>query len=126
MAEIINAIKERKVLLTGKDDIVRDYIGSEDLFSLVCCCIKKKMNGAYDIYSRKPVRKFEILENFQKRFGLDYKISKANKFLSSTGSKNIYCSKNKKVRKLGYVPKYNSLELLIKETEELLSKRGGW
>lgn len=122
MAEIINAIKERKVFLTGKNDIVRDYIGSEDLFSLVCCCIKKRMNGAYDVYSRKPVRKFEILESFQKRFGLDYKISKATKFFSSTGSKNIYCSKNKKVRKLGYVPKYNSLELLIKETEELLAK----
>lgn len=126
MTEMINAIKERKVFLTGKNDIIRDYIGSEDLFSLVCCCIKKKTNMVYDVYSRKPVRKFEILESFKKRFGLDYKVLETVKPTSITGTKNIYCSKNKKAKKIGYIPKYNSLELLIKETESLLAKKRGY
>ena len=125
MAEIVRAIKEKKILLTGKNDIVRDYIGSEDLYSLICCCIKKKKNGVYDVYSQKPVRKFEILESFQKRFKLDYKVSATVKSASVTGEKNMYFSKNKNAEKIGYAPKYNSLELLIKETEELLAKKGG-
>lgn len=124
MAEIVRAIKEKEVFLTGKNDIVRDYIGSEDLFSLVCCCIKKKTNGAYDVYSRKPVRKFEILENFQKSFGLDHKILEPVKLSSLTGTKNMYYSNSKKARELGYVPKYSSLELLIKETEMILAQEG--
>lgn len=122
---IINSILSRKVFKTGKNNIVRDYIGPEDLFSLVLCCIKKGSNGAYDVYSRKPVRKFDLLKSFHKKFGLNYEISEAPSLVSVTGAKEIYYSKNRKAKELGFKPKYDSLKLLIKETEVILGKRRG-
>ena len=122
---IINSIRNKKVFKTGKNNIVRDYIGPEDLFSLVRCCIEKGSNGAYDVYSRKPVRKLDLLKSFHKEFGLEYKISGARILDSVTGAKEIYCSKNRKAQELGFKPKYDSLKLLIKETEAILGKRRG-
>lgn len=122
---IINSIRNKKVFMTGKNNIVRDYIGSEDLFSLVLCCIKKGFNGAYDVYSRKPVRKLDLLKGFHKEFGLDYEVSEASSPVSVTGAKEIYCSKNRKAKDLGFKPKYDALKLLIKETKVILGKRRG-
>ncbi len=125
ITDIINSIRNKKVFKTGKNDIVRDYIGPEDLFSLVRCCIAKGSNGAYDVYSRKPVRKLEILKSFHKEFGLRYEISAVSIPASVTGAKQIYYSKNRKAKELGFKPKYDSLKLLIKETEDILGKRRG-
>ena len=122
---IINSIIDKKILKTDKNNIVRDYIGSEDLFTLVRCCIKKSSNGTYDVYSKKVARKFDILKGFHKEFGLDYEISKTHIPISATGAKDVYCSKNKKAQELGFKPKYGSLELLVKETEAILGKRKG-
>ncbi len=122
---IINSIRKGEIFKTGKSNIVRDYIGPEDLFSLVRCCIEKGSNEAYDVYSRKPVRKLDLLNSFHKAFGLEYKISGRRIPDSVTGAKDIYCSKNRKAKELGFKPKYDSLELLIKETEAILGRRRG-
>jgi nucleoside-diphosphate-sugar epimerase len=122
---IINSIRRGKVFKTGKNNIVRDYTGPQDLFSLVRCCIKKGSNGAYDVYSQKAVRKFDLLKSFHKEFGLNYDISEATSPASVTGAKEIYCSKNRKAKELGFKPKYDSLKLLIRETEDILGKRRG-
>lgn len=121
---IIKSLKNRRVFKTGKNNIIRDYIGPEDLFSLVRCCIEKGFNGAYDVYSQKAVEKFDILKSFHKEFGLNYEISKTPILTSVTGIKEIYYSKNRKARELGFKPKYDSLKLLIKETRAILDKGG--
>lgn len=125
ITDIINSIKKGEVFKTGKNNIVRDYIGPEDLFSLVCCCIEKGSNKAYDVYSRKPVRKFDILRSFHAKFGLNYEIAKMPALSSVTGTKEIYYSKYRLAKELGFKPKYDSLKLLIKETEAILGKRRG-
>jgi len=124
ITEIIKSIKNKSVFRTGDDNIVRDYIGHEDLFSLVSRCIESGTNAAYDVYSRKPVEKFEILKSFHEKFGLNYEISKTINPPGPTGAKDKYYSKNRKAQSLGYEPKYDSLELLIKETEMMLGKGG--
>ena len=124
ITEIINSIANKSVFKTGENNIIRDYVGDEDLFSLVCKCIENGSSGAYDVYSRAPVEKFEILNSFHEKFGLRYKISETiNSPLSISGPKWMYYSTNKKSKKLGYAPKYGSLELLIKETEIILRKK---
>ena len=125
MTDIIRAIQKKEVFLTGKDNIVRDYIGDADLFSLVRCCIEKGRNRAYDVFSLKPVKKIEVLKAFTKKFGLRYQFTAKNISLSSTGVKKFYFSNDKKAKELGYHPKFGSLELLINETENILSKKGG-
>lgn len=122
---IINAVLGKKVFKTSKDNIVRDFIGPEDLFSLVSCCIEKGSNEAYDVYSRKPVRKFDILRSFHAKFGLNYEISKMPALASVTGTKEIYYSKYRLAKELGFEPKYDSLKLLINETEAILGRRRG-
>lgn len=124
IAEIINAVRKKNVLIAGDNNIVRDYIGHEDLFSFVCKSIEKGNNDVYDVYSRKPVKKFAVLKAFHKEFGLNYEISKTFNPSGITGIKGMYYSKNKKAKELGYVPKYDSLELLIKETAIILNEGG--
>jgi len=124
ITEIINAIRNRNTFITGNSNIVRDYVGHEDLFSLVCACMEKPDNDSYDVYSRKPVGKFEILKSFRHEFGLNFKISRTLNFSSATGTKNYYYSVNKKANKLGYKPKYTSLKLLISETKAIMELRG--
>ena len=122
ITEIINSIISKSVFRTGENNIVRDYVGAEDLFSLVCQCIKNGTNDAYDVYSRAAVEKFEILRSFHKKFGLLYEISETISPPSITGTKDMYYSTNKKARELGYAPKYDSIGLLMKETEIIMEK----
>ena len=122
---MINSIMSGKVFKTGKNNIIRDYVGPEDLYSLVCSCIKKGSNDAYDVYTRMPVKKFDILKSFHKEFGLKYKISDRYSSTSVTGPKEVYWSKNRKAKELGFKPAYSSLKLLIKETKAILGKVPG-
>lgn len=123
MSEVADCIKNKKVFQTNDTNIVRDYISASDLLSLIKLIIKKgKMNEFFDVYSLKPVSKFEILEFLEKKYGLKYKIndilSKDNKIIS----KNIYCSKNQKAKDLGYKPFYTSLKCIENEVGIFLKK----
>ena len=72
------------------------------------------MNDSFDVYSKKPVSKFEVLNFMKKRYGLKYKIKKTTNF------KNIklnYYSNSKKLLDLGYKPKFTSLETIKTELE---------
>lgn len=124
ITEIINSIRNNRVFKTGGNNVVRDYVGSEDLFSLVCKCIEKGGNDTYDVYSRRAVKKFDILNSFHEKFGLNYEILKNGDVPGFCGIKDIYCSNNKKAQALGYEPEYDSLGLLIKEAEVLLGRKG--
>jgi nucleoside-diphosphate-sugar epimerase len=121
ITEIISCIQQDQVFETGPEDMVRDYVHPIDLFSLIERCIeKKRMNTGYDVYGRKPCSKFEILEYFSKEFGLKYLVK--NDFVQApvTGSKNIYCSMNRKAEEIGYLPQFTSLDTLSQESKFLL------
>lgn len=121
ISELLSCIKQEKELKTGSGDMVRDYVHPIDLIDLIEKCIEKQLlNDVYDVYSLKPVRKFTILDYFSKEYGLKYIIKDDANKSTVTGEKNIYYSKNKKVEKLGYMPKFTSLDCIIKESEEIL------
>ncbi|GAH02302.1 unnamed protein product, partial [marine sediment metagenome] len=95
-----------------------------DLVNLIKKCIEKhSLNDAYDVYSLNPVKKFTLLDYFSKEYGLKYIIEDGVNRSNVTGKKNIYYSKNRKVENLGYLPKFTSLECIMKESEELLEKK---
>ena len=117
LTEIISCTKENKELITGPDNIVRDYVHPKDLFELLDKCIERyRLNDVFDVYSLKPVLKFEILEYFQKEYGLEYIIN--NGFISSsaTGSKENYYSISKRAGKISYSPQFTSLDSIVQET----------
>ena len=123
IGEILSCIKQGKELKTGPVDMVRDYVCPVDLMDLIKKCLEKHfLNDVYDIYSLSPVKKFTLLDYFSKEHGLEYIIKDDVNESTATGKKNIYYSKNRKAENLGYLPKFTSLECIVKESEELLDE----
>ena len=121
MSELISCVKDGKNLITEKGDMARDYIHPSDLVSLIEKCMAvKSINDAFDVYSLKPVTKFEILEYFAKQYGLKYSIKDDMQISAATGTKDYYYSSYKKAEELGYFPQYTSMDSIIEETKVIL------
>lgn len=110
MSEIISCIKNKEILKTSEDDMTRDYVCSQDLLKLIILCIQnKKLNDVFDVYTLKPISKFELLNFFKKKYGLKYEILTTEEHFSPTGKKIEYFSNNHKAESLGYSPAHTSL-----------------
>lgn len=121
MSEVISAIKNKKILLTNKVDIIRDYIHPKDLFLLVERCImKNSINDAFDAYSKSPVSKFMILNHISQKYDLKYIIKQNEDYLTPTGIKEKYYSCSRKAESIGYSPTYSSLETIEDEIKFLI------
>lgn len=121
LCEIISCVKTNRNFITDPKNITRDYVHPKDLFSLVKrCMIKKNINDVFDVYSREPVTKFEILNYFKKNYGLKYIIDRNINVASVTGTKSNYYSISRKAEKIGYRPQFTSMECIIQETREIL------
>ena len=125
MTEITKCILHKKVFVTNADDMTRDYVTAKDLLSLIKLIIKKnKINDHFDIYSKKPISKFKLLEALAKKYGLTYEITQEKKKKSSVRPKNIYVSNSKKATKvLGYKPVFTSLGGITQELDSLIISR---
>ncbi len=124
ISEIIRSIEENKTLVTNESDFFRDYIHPEDLFSFLKKCIEKNpINDAFDLYSKKPIAKFELLDSLQDKYGLQYEIKPNSGFSSPTGLKKNYFSQSKKAEMLGYKPKYSSLDTISEELPYFLKNK---
>ncbi|MCF7843471.1 NAD-dependent epimerase/dehydratase family protein [Candidatus Gracilibacteria bacterium] len=118
MSEIVECIKNKKVFKTNNTNIVRDYISASDLLSLIKLIIKKSnINDSFDVYSLKPISKFQLLSFLEKKYGLKYKINSSSSKENTIISKNIYYSNNQKAKDLGYKPELSSLKSISKELE---------
>ncbi|MDD5615471.1 MAG: NAD(P)-dependent oxidoreductase [Candidatus Methanoperedens sp.] len=122
LSEAISCIQDGKVLETGPGNIIRDYVHPQDFMSLIEKCINKRsINDVFDVYSKKPVTKFEILDYFTRQYGLRYIVKENANISNATGTKDNYYSNNKKAEKLCYFPRFTSLDSIIDETKLILS-----
>jgi nucleoside-diphosphate-sugar epimerase len=125
ITEIMDCILNEKMLVTDEVNMVRDYIHTEDLFSIIRKCVDAgKINKAFDAVSSKPVEKREILDYFSLEYGLKYEISRFSSHASATGKKNIYCSNYNNVACIGYEPTYSSMDVIKQESQHILT--GDW
>lgn len=123
ITEVMDCILNKKVFITNSMNIIRDYVHPEDLFSIVGKCIGAgKLNEAFDVTSAKTVEKKEILDYFSLEYGLRYEVSRSLNHVSATGSKNIYCSNYNNALKIGYKPKFSSLDAIKQESKYILNK----
>ena len=121
ICDLIRSIKNSIVFKTSPVNIIRDYIHPYDLFSLVqTIIIKKKINDAFDAYSKMSISKFEIIEYFKNKYNLKYTVIKSFDNSTLTGFKEVYYSKNTKANRIGYKPDYSSLECIIQEVNEII------
>jgi nucleoside-diphosphate-sugar epimerase len=119
MSEIVDCIKNKKVFVTNGNDIVRDYITPRDLYSLIQAVMQKeKINDFFDVYSKKEVSKFELLDFLKKKYNFEYSV-KEDAVSEVSLTKNFYYSKNKKAQDIGYSPELTSLLGIEKELNEL-------
>lgn len=126
ITEILNSIIEGKIFATDSADMTRDYIGPDDLASLVNLCLKSKtrLNLALDVYSKRPVTKMQILDYFTKNFQLKWKVRDKINIVNATGRKNQYFSTYKKAETIGYQPSLTSLEIISRESQYILTNKG--
>ena len=119
--EVISCIKQGKEFVTIPGNITRDYVHPKDLLSIIEKSIdKQKINEAFDVYSLKPVTKFEILDYFTAQYGLKYIVKSDKRISTATGSKEHYYSNSKKAQKIGYIPQFTSMDSIIQESKALL------
>ena len=123
MTDIVRAIRDKFVLKTSSDYIVRDFIHPSDFYQLiVALLISPATNTVVDCYSKHPIDKPTLLTAMQENFGLRYEIIETNVGVNATCSKPHYYSLNKKASDFGYYPSKTSIACLLDEAEVLLGE----
>jgi nucleoside-diphosphate-sugar epimerase len=123
LSEVVSCIVKQQELVTGPQEIIRDFVHPEDLAALVRCLMQQeRINDVFDVYSARPVTKFEILEQFARSGALQYRVSGEYAPLNATGAKSNYFSENRRAGKIGYQPRFTSMACITKETEAILDK----
>lgn len=121
ITDMLRAIRDKTVLRTSPDYIVRDYLYSSDFYQLVCALLSAPAtNTVVDCYSRAPVNKPDLLMAMKENFGLKFEITEANVSVNATGSKSHYYSLNKRAADFGYQPGLTSLEGILLGAEKML------
>jgi len=122
LAELARSLMNGEVFVTSPEDMIRDYADAEHLTALVRCCLEPpRLNAAVDLYTKAPVRKFELLERFAVDFGVKYRISSDRTNLNATGLKRSYYSSLKTAAKFGYQPFHSAEDIVASEMAVLLS-----
>lgn len=116
ITDMLRAIRDKAVLKTSPDYIMRDFLHPSDFYKLVSSLLAASAtNTAVDCYSRSPIDKPTLLEFMQIKFGLRYEITAASASVNATGGKPHYYSLNKRAADFGYIPSMTSLDGITKE-----------
>jgi len=121
ITDIMRAIRDKAVLKTSSDYIVRDYLHPSDFHKLVSALLSAPAaNAVVDCYSRAPIDKANLLTAMQDKFGLQYEITQASISVNATGIKPHYYSLNTRAADFGYQPTLTSLEGIVQEMQMIL------
>ena len=124
MTDILRAVRDKTVLQTSSDYIVRDFLHPSDFHQLISKLLDAPaMNTAVDCYSCAPIDKPALLAAMQDKFDLLYKTVPSSPNSTATGNKPYYYSKNRRAAAFGYEPTLSSLEGIILETSILLQAK---
>lgn len=121
VTDMLRAIRDKTVLKTSSDFIVRDYLHPSDFHRLVMALLTAPAaNAAVDCYSKAPIDKPGLLQAMQNEFGLRYEVTESHTAINATGGKPHYYSLNKRAAEFGYQPRLTSAEGVLKEAAAML------
>lgn len=124
VTDILRAIRDKTLLKTSSDYIVRDFLHPSDLYQLVSTLLSSSAtNVAVDCYSKKPIDKPSLLVAIQEKFGLRYEVFDSNVSVNATGSKPHYYSLNRRAADFGYQPTFTSLEGVLQEMNAVIQQQ---
>lgn len=122
ITDILRAIRDKSVLKTSSDYIVRDFLHPTDFYQLVSALLyAPAINTAVDCYTRAPIDKPNLLASMQEKFGLRYEIAETAAGVNATGNKPYYYSLNTRAADFGYQPGLTSLEGILQESAKILN-----
>lgn len=123
ITDILRSIRDKTVLKTSSDYIVRDYLHPSDFCQLVNVMLAAPLdtNTVIDCYSLAPIDKPTLLSSMHEKFSLQYEITEARTGANATGSKPRYYSLNTRAADFGYKPRLASIDCIINETNTFLS-----
>lgn len=124
ITDIVRAIRDKVVLKTSSDYIVRDYLHPSDFYQLVSAILSApETNAVVDCYSQAPIDKLSLLATMQEQFGLRYEVTEANVAFNATGGKPHYYSLNRRAGDFGYLPIFTSLEGVLRGANAILQQQ---
>lgn len=125
ITDILRAIRDKTVLQTSSDYIVRDFIHPSDFYNLVNAILAAPAtNAVVDAYSKVPIGKPTLLVAMQEKFGLRYEVTISDAGVNATGAKPHYYSANHAAQGFCYEPDFTSLAGILIEAELALSGLG--
>jgi nucleoside-diphosphate-sugar epimerase len=120
ITDMLRAIRDKTVLRTSPDYIVRDFLHPSDFYQLVRALLAAPAaNAVVDCYSKAPIDKPTLLAAMQDKFGLRYEVAEANASVNATGGKPHYYSLNMRAADFGYQPNFTSIGGVIKEAASI-------
>lgn len=123
ITDILRAIRDKTVLMTSADYIVRDFLHPSDFCKLVSALLSASAtNVAVDCYTRAPIEKPKLLTAMQENFGLRYEIAEAVSSVNATGGKPHYYSLNTRAADFGYQPALTSIDGILQEAAAILQQ----
>ncbi|MDO8772292.1 MAG: NAD-dependent epimerase/dehydratase family protein, partial [Burkholderiaceae bacterium] len=122
ITDIFRAIRDKTVLRTSPEYIVRDFLHQSDFYRLVSALLSEPaINTTVDCYTRAPIEKTNLLIVMKERFGLQYEIAQEITNINATGNKPHYYSMNKRAANFGYQPSLTSLDGVLIELEIIIN-----
>ncbi len=123
ITDILRAIRDKTVLQTSSDYIVRDFLHPADFYQLISVLlVAPATNTVVDGYSKAPIDKPTLLAAMQEKFGLQYEILQAAVSINATGGKPHYYSLNTRAANFEFQPTWTSLESIVKEMQIILQR----
>ena len=123
ITSLINCALDNSTLITSSQNIIRDYIHPNDLYSLIEYFTDLSApNMAVDVYSKKPVTKFELLDFFKNTYHLNYSISETFSVKNPTGEKDEFYPRNTELIQIENIPQFSSLQSIELEMRELIKQ----
>src|SRR5450830_1691632 len=120
ITDILRAIRDKTVLKTSADYIVRDFIHPLDFCNLVNAILAAPAaNAVVDAYSKAPIDKPTLLAAMQEKFGLQYETVQTGAGVNATGGKPHYYSLTTRAVDFGHQPTLTSLEGILQESQQV-------
>ena len=121
IGNVFKALKNGTVFITDNNDVTRDYVNDEIFYNAVECALQGNVkNAGFDLYSKSPASKFELLQYLTNHFSFKYAVSEnMDQHRSITGVKPNYYSKDYSFSKFGYNPGAKSIQLILSLASKL-------
>lgn len=126
MSQIVKCIKNSLPINVQTDLMIRDYIGADDLSSLIIKIIESPpVNMAIDVASKETISVNELMLKMVESYGLKI-VRKApqESLKSTTGLKPWYYSENRAYEHFGWEPTLTSLETINLAMSKIFVDKG--